>query len=60
MIDYKIVVRPQHHRFVAGHKLRLRISGGSRDMLAQPSAVDVTVEAGKSAKLTVPGFAAEL
>jgi predicted acyl esterase len=60
MVDYKIVVRPQHHRFAAGHQLRLRISGGSRDKLAQPSAVDVTVETGKGAKLTVPGFAAEL
>jgi hypothetical protein len=60
LVDYKIVVRPQHHRFVAGHRLRLRISGGSRDMLVQPSAVDVTLETGNGARLTVPGFAAQL
>lgn len=60
LIDYRIVVRPQHHRFAAGHKLKLRISGGSKDMLGQPPAVDVTLETGKTAKLKLPGFAAEL
>ncbi|HKP56399.1 MAG TPA: CocE/NonD family hydrolase C-terminal non-catalytic domain-containing protein [Polyangiales bacterium] len=60
MIDYRIVVRPQHHRFVAGHKLKLRLSAGSKDMLAPPPPVDVTIETGNSARLQLPGFAAEL
>lgn len=43
-VDYKIAVRPQHYRFAAQHRVRLRISGGAKNTLVQPAAVDVKVQ----------------
>ncbi len=48
-VDYAIAIRPQHHRFVAGHRVRLRVSGGPKESLAQPAAVDVEVQTAGSA-----------
>jgi predicted acyl esterase len=58
VVDYHIVVRPQHYRFAAGHRLRVRISSGTMDALVQPDAVDIEIQTGDSAKLRVPNFAA--
>jgi predicted acyl esterase len=57
--DFHIAVRPQHYRFASGHRLRMRLWGGAKDALVQPAPVDVTIETGSSAKLTMPNFAAE-
>lgn len=57
-IDYQIEIRAQHYRFASGHRVRLRLWGGSKDALIQPSPVDVTVETGGHSTLTLPGFAA--
>jgi uncharacterized protein len=59
-IDYHIAIRPQHHRFAAGHRVRIRIWSGPRADLAQPAPVDVTLITGSSARLRLPGFAADL
>jgi uncharacterized protein len=59
-LDYHIAIRPQHHRFAAGHRVRVRIWSGPRMDLAQPQAVDVTLETGASARLRLPGFAGNL
>lgn len=60
LLDYQIAIRPQHHRFAAGHRVRIRIWSGPRQDLAQPQPVDVTLETGASARLRLPGFAAQL
>jgi predicted acyl esterase len=59
-IDYEIEIRAQHYRFASGHRVRLRLWGGSKDALIQPSPVDVTVETGSHSTLALPGFAATL
>jgi predicted acyl esterase len=59
-VDYHIAIRPQHHRFAAGHRVLIRIWSGPRQDLAQPQPVDVTLETGASARLRLPGFAGEL
>ena len=60
-VDYRIDVRPQHHRFAEGHRVRLRLSGGPSSMLVPiDPAVDVTVHPGPGTSLRLPGFAAEL
>jgi predicted acyl esterase len=58
VVDYHIVVRPQHHRFAAGHRLHVRISSATMDALVQPEPVDVEIETGDRAQLRVPNFAA--
>ncbi|HTU57863.1 MAG TPA: CocE/NonD family hydrolase C-terminal non-catalytic domain-containing protein, partial [Polyangiales bacterium] len=60
LVDYHIAIRPQHHRFAAGHRVLLRVWSGPRQDLAQPQPVDVMLETGASARLRLPGFAAEL
>jgi predicted acyl esterase len=60
LVDYHIAIRPQHHRFAAGHRVRVRIWSGPRTDLAQPQPVEVTLETGTSARLRLPGFAASL
>ena len=56
-MDLRIVIRPAHHRVVAGHAVRVRISGGGADRLTPPPApVDVSVATGVST-LRLPGFA---
>jgi len=56
-IGYHLEVRAQHYRFVAGHRVRIRIWGGAKDVLEQTPPVDVTIETGSGATLTMPGFA---
>jgi predicted acyl esterase len=60
LTDYHIAIRPQHYRFAAGHRVRVRIWSGPSQDLAQPQPVDVTLETGASARLRLPGFAASL
>jgi predicted acyl esterase len=55
-IDYHIEVRAQHYRFVAGHRVRIRLWGGAKDVLEQTASVDVTVDTGTHATLSMPGF----
>jgi predicted acyl esterase len=56
--DYHIEVRAAHYRFASGHRLRIRIWGGSKDALVQPDATDVTITTGSASTLHVPNFAA--
>ena len=52
----RIDVRAAHHRFVAGHRVRLRVSDGGRERLtAPPEPVQVTIATGRSS-LRLPGF----
>jgi predicted acyl esterase len=54
---YRIRIRPKHYCFVNGHRVRLRISGGSSETLVPvASPTDVTVLAGPDATLSLPGF----
>ncbi|MET0390747.1 MAG: CocE/NonD family hydrolase, partial [Polyangiales bacterium] len=57
-IDYAIDIRAQHYRFAAGHRVRIRVWGGPKSNVVQPSAVDVTVETGPHSTLRMPHFAA--
>ena len=56
--EYCVVIRAHHHRFRAGHRVRLRVSGGAPSRLEPPPApVTVTLETGDTAVLRLPGFA---
>lgn len=57
-LDYHIEIRPQHYRFRAGHRLRIRLWGGPPDTLVQPKPVAVKVETGARSRLRLSGFAA--
>jgi uncharacterized protein len=57
-LDYAIEVRAQHFRFVAGHRVRIRIWGGPTVNLVQPDPVDVKIETDAHSTLTLQGFAA--
>lgn len=51
-IDYVIPIRADHHRFVAGHSLRLRISSGKSDSLVPPAQpVDIAIHTGAASAL---------
>jgi uncharacterized protein len=57
-VDYVIQIRPDHHRFAMGHRVRVRISGGDSMSLA-PSAqpVEITIHTGEGSALYMPaGF----
>src|SRR6185503_11857484 len=44
---YDVVIRPDHHRFVAGHRVKVRLSGGSAAALVPtPEPTTVTVHTG--------------
>jgi hypothetical protein len=58
-VEYHIDVRPQHYRFAAGHRVRVRLSGGAKNVLVPAAAVDVTLETGDHATLRLPGFASK-
>jgi predicted acyl esterase len=58
-LDYQIEIRVQHYRFAAGHRVRIRLWGGSKDALVQILPIDVTMETGTHATLSLPGFARE-
>jgi predicted acyl esterase len=54
-IDYRIPVRADHYRFAAGNQLRIRISGGSRKMLEQPTQnVAISLQTGAESVLYLP------
>ncbi|MCK9927709.1 hypothetical protein MXD62_11095 [Frankia sp. Mgl5] len=44
---FEVGIRPVHHRFAAGHRIGVRVSGGAADVLTpDASPVDVTVSTG--------------
>jgi uncharacterized protein len=46
---FDITIRPDHHRFVAGHQVKVRISGGAASaLLPNPVPTTVTVHTGPS------------
>ena len=48
-------IRAHHHRFVTGHRIRVRVSGGMPAKLtAPPEPVTVTIETGPTATLLLP------
>ena len=52
----RIAVRPAHHRFLTGHAVRVRLSGGGSDRLTPPpEPVEVRIATGAST-LRLPGF----
>ena len=54
---YRVAIRPQHHRFRSGNRVRVRLSGGASSRLtAPPAPVTVTMETGDQAVLWLPGF----
>jgi predicted acyl esterase len=55
-IDYDITVRADHHRFLAGHRVRIRISGGSARTLVAPDPVEVTLHLDGTSTFRLPGF----
>jgi uncharacterized protein len=56
---YTVKVRAGHWRFLAGHRVTLRISGGTSDRLVPvPEPARVDLHAGATATLSLPGFAA--
>ena len=55
-VEYRVPIRAQHHRFVAGHRVRVRLGGGAPTQLtAPPSPVTITLSDG-TATLRIPGF----
>jgi hypothetical protein len=56
---YTVKLRADHWRFVAGHRVRLRLSGASSSMLSPvPQPVDIELFTGPTATLRLPGFSA--
>ncbi|MEX5707128.1 CocE/NonD family hydrolase C-terminal non-catalytic domain-containing protein [Parafrankia sp. FMc6] len=53
---FEIGIRPVHHRFAAGHRIGVRVSGGAADVLTpNASPVDVTVSTGPgTSTLAIP------
>jgi predicted acyl esterase len=55
--ELRVPIRAAHHRFVAGHRVRLRVSGGAPSKLTPPpAAVTVTIATDGTAVLRLPGF----
>ena len=55
-VGLRIDVRPAHHRFLTGHTVRVRLSGGGSDRLTPPQEpVEVRIATGAST-LRLPGF----
>ena len=55
--EYRVAIRAHHHRFRAGNRVRLRVSGGAPSKLTPPPApVTVTMEIDGTAVLRLPGF----
>jgi predicted acyl esterase len=54
-VEYQIPIRAEHHRFMAGHRLRVRVSGGPSNMLVPTAeAVSVTITTGPDSSLRLP------
>ncbi len=55
--EYRVAIRAHHHRFRAGHRVRVRVSGGAPSKLTPPPApVTVTIATDGGAVLRLPGF----
>ena len=55
-LDLRLPIRPRHHRFVAGIRVRVQVSGGPPSKVrAAPQPVTTTFATG-DAVLHVPGF----
>lgn len=53
--DFDIGIRPDHHRFPAGHRVRVRVSGGPSRLLERPDEpVEITVHLDGASELFVP------
>jgi len=53
--DFEVPIRAHHHRFVTGHRIRVRVSGGvPAKLTAPPEPVTVTIETGPTATLLLP------
>ena len=53
--DFVIPIRAEHHRFVADHSLRIRISGGDRKSLVPPAdPVQIVIQTGEASTLNMP------
>ena len=60
VVEYRVPIRAQHHRFVAGHRVRVRLGGGVPTKLtAPPAPVTITLEPGAAVTLGLPGFAGD-
>jgi len=56
-VEFCVPVRPQHHRFLAGHRVRVRLGGGAPTRLtAPPKPVTITFASDARATLRPPGF----
>src|SRR5262245_40459816 len=56
-LEYRVPIRAQHHRFVAGHCVRVRLGGGSSTKLtAPPAPVTITLVTEMAVTLRLPGF----
>ena len=53
--EYRVAIRAHHHRFRAGNRVRVRVSGGAPTKLTPPPA-PVTVTTDGTAVLRLPGF----
>jgi predicted acyl esterase len=52
---FQVAVRADHYRFTAGHRLRVRVSGGSaRSLVPVPAPVDITIQTGSASTLHLP------
>jgi predicted acyl esterase len=50
--DYVVPIRAHHYRFVAGHSVRLRISGGkSTSLVPAATPVDIMIQTGSASTL---------
>ena len=55
--EFRVAIRAHHHRFRAGHRVRVRVSGGAPSKLTPPPApVTVTLETDGTVVLRLPGF----
>jgi hypothetical protein len=50
-----IPIRADHYRFVAGHSVRVRISGGDSKSLVLPTEpVEIVIQTGEASTLNMP------
>ena len=55
--EFRVSIRAHHHRFRAGHRVRLRVGGGAPSKLTPPPApVTVAMETDGTVVLRLPGF----
>ena len=54
--DYRVAIRPHHHRFRAGSRVRVRLSGGPPSKLTAPPARSRSRSRRARRSLRLPGF----